>query len=308
MRKTLIWMLVLIYLVILAGALVRMTGSGMGCPDWPKCFGQYIPPTDISQLPEDYKTRFAVMGKEVADFSAFHTWVEYINRLLGVVLGISILINLFQAIRKIKTDRLLFFLAFLQLVFVGFQGWLGAVVVATDLAPAKITVHMLMAILLIANALFMYHRLHKFDTIETKSQSPYLLIVALFLLILQIVFGTQVRESIDEIAKEMNQQGRETWIEQLPLIFKIHRSTSILVLISLFFSARFLLFKPDLVSKHATVAFSLVITIILTGMAMAYLGMPALMQPIHLVISLALAGVLISWLIIVSTRKWKVNA
>ena len=122
-QKLAILSIIVVYLVILAGSVVRMTGSGMGCPDWPKCFGYLIPPTERSQLdwkpnfqfnksqiiiideelfyaPESFESNDIFESKnwkkytkhDYAKFNPIHTWIEYINRLIGALAGIIVLI------------------------------------------------------------------------------------------------------------------------------------------------------------------------------------------------------------------------
>ena len=134
--------LVLVLLVILAGSLVRMTGSGMGCPDWPKCFGYFIPPTDVSQIEWKSNTNFKkgiiikfeerlIFAKEdfksgsfidlnnwndytkhdYSDFDPVKTWIEFLNRLIGVVAGLATLSMLFSFHISLeeKKDDILYF-------------------------------------------------------------------------------------------------------------------------------------------------------------------------------------------------------
>ena len=119
--------LYLLYLLILVGGIVRCTGSGMGCPDWPKCFGKYIPPISEKELPFNYKKKFldsrleknerlislfSYLGfKKLSikiandpnirieeEFNVYKTWTEYLNRLLGALVGLTLLVTFISSI------------------------------------------------------------------------------------------------------------------------------------------------------------------------------------------------------------------
>ncbi|MDB5257877.1 MAG: heme synthase [Chitinophagaceae bacterium] len=278
-----------VYLVILAGGVVRCTGSGMGCPDWPRCFGTWVPPTDVSQLPSNYKEKYKVQGHE-AEFNVAKTWTEYGNRLVGALTGIFIFCMFIYSIPFFKEDRQVFYFSLLSLFIVGFQGWLGAKVVASYLSPVMITLHMALAMVLIGVLWYVYFRASKtiwfsgtlFNGIRPYRLWMWLLAVATFL---QIIIGTQVREEIDVISESMNQQGRGEWIGMLGGYFLAHRVWSyIIAALTLY-----LLIKARLdihLGKGAknivySIAFFITLEMII-GYVLVFLQLPAFAQPMHL--------------------------
>ncbi len=288
-RFVLVW----IFVVILAGGVVRMTQSGMGCPDWPKCFGSWVPPTNASQLPADFEKYLSAQDIDHT-FNAYHTWIEYINRLTGAVLGILVFAHMIWSFRLFfKKQRSIFWWSAILVVTTGFQGWLGKMVVAHNLAVVKVTTHMLVAIVIAAIPLIILALLNK-NKVAVPAYLKHLTIAALILVIVQVILGTDVREQVDEISKPLGYQQRELWLNGLDNIFLLHRSTSWLVLaVCLFLWWRTKSFTSLRLHGNLTALFVLVA--LGAGLALYFFNMPAIMQPLHLLTACLLSVTLFSF-------------
>ncbi len=288
-----------VYLLILVGGAVRATGAGMGCPDWPTCFGRWVPPVSEQQLPVDYQQIYADRGYAETRFNARKTWIEYLNRLLGVSIGLLILFTMLASRHFRKTDPVVTCVAIAAFLSVAFQGWLGSRVVASNLQPGMITLHMLVAQCIVAMLIYTLIRSQR-EVVsgEGLTRLPAVFnkvaIAVMVMTLMQMVMGTQVRESIDVIAKAMNNSSRELWIEQIDLVFYVHRSFSSLILFTNFWLAWKLwkcLAGGHVLRKFAVGLPVLLVVTILLGVTMDRLHVPAFAQPLHLWFASLIFGV-----------------
>ncbi|MEH6304977.1 COX15/CtaA family protein [Olivibacter sp. CPCC 100613] len=317
--------IVSLFLLILAGGVVRSTGSGMGCPDWPKCFDQYIPPTDESQLPEGYEQKyidnrakknerfartldlfgFGALADELRNdksvlqherFNAAKTWTEYINRLVGAVTGLFLLLCVVFSTAFLKSKKRIFYFSVLNLFVVFLQAWLGSIVVSTNLLAWVITVHMLLALVILAISIYTYFQAKVLRDssllINRGNRSAKLLaIFVLILIVVQVILGTTVREEIDFIAS--SSADRNEWIAQLSDYFNYHRDIAIgifVLCLLLFFLVRTRYAHKSVQSGVVNLIALLVVLQLATGFVLSYLGVPAYAQTTHLVLASLLFG------------------
>jgi heme a synthase len=318
--------------LIWIGGWVRSTGSGMGCPDWPKCFGVWVPPTSEAGLPADYLEKYGEQrlkkNQRVAKtltklgfndlayliqndpsifvhepFNAYKTWTEYLNRVAGVLVGFFIFLTLIFSIRTRKLDKRLFWLSLFAFLGVGFEGWLGSLVVSTNLMPSFITVHMVlaMAILmaLISAAIIAWVR-EKPTEENNLTISGNLIsggVVVCVLILIQIIIGTQVRENVDVVKAALGEKNHSEIIDNLGSVYSTHRLFYYVVAAAVLFFA-FILRGP---SKKGIsfftvkgVRFSAILMVlsliceVILGISMHRFGLPPVLQPLHLLFATVL--------------------
>lgn len=320
-RRTAKIALVLVYLVIAAGAIVRMTGSGMGCPDWPKCFGHYIPPTHISELQwkaeteikkgqviivdetlqvavKDFRTAASYNENnwktytkhDYAEFNVSHTWVEYVNRLFGALAGFATLILALLSFSSFRKNKILTILSWLVVFGMGFQAWLGATVVYSVLEPVKITAHMIMALVIVALLLYIIHLTRKTVVSRDSKNIIPLLGIVLFATLVQIILGTQVRQFVDERIDTLGETANSLWLANVNWEFYAHRSFSILVVIlNILLALRIHKSNFDLTKMNWVLV--LLFFEIISGVVMYYFDFPFATQSIHLILATLIFGV-----------------
>jgi cytochrome c oxidase assembly protein subunit 15 len=323
-RKINLLSIALLFVLILAGGVVRSTGSGMGCPDWPKCFGGYIPPTTTSDLPANYKEKYVAgrMAKNQRfaktldvfgysdlarriredrsilipeEFNAAKTWTEYINRLIGAASGIFLLLLAVYSFSYSDVNKLIPFLSVFNLVLIFFQAWLGSIVVSTNLVAWIITVHLLLALAILAICITTYHlaKVSGRPKLQVNPITHVVTLLALVLSILQITFGTEVREKIDAVANHLQGGYRSDWINSAGAIFAQHRDVAILVLlinIALYALIRRSFNRHSLQQQVMSFSFLMLALQIVTGIVLSYLALPPVAQAAHILLASLIFG------------------
>ena len=295
--------LVAVLFLVFVGGLVRSTGSGMGCPDWPKCFGSFVPPTSVDKLPADYSSTYnhyrkaknekfarflesiglSETAKELRNdpaaleeepFNATKTWIEYVNRLIGAVVGLILSILLFATMRHSGKAK---WYALASWILVIITGWFGSIVVSSNLTPWTVSVHLGLAFAIVVLLTYCLNETNWSK--EKLNINPSFALSIIGLLLIQIYLGIKVRSKIDLISE--HELNRASWLDSAGLDFIIHRSFSWLMLIAAGYFA-WQLIKIKQGRGPGISIIGLILSLIFSGTIMAYFGVPWLIQPLHL--------------------------
>lgn len=260
----------------------------MGCPDWPKCFGLFVPPTEVDEIPQSFFESHPQF--ESKTFNAFQTWVEYVNRLVGATIGLLMFLTALLSLTFFRKDRRIFFLSLAAMLLTGFEGWLGKLVVDKNLAGGMVTVHLLVAMVIVALLIWANYLVAVRN--KTAGEAPkagsgqlvWLGVAVIVLTVLQILVGTQVRESVDHVAQQLGESRRAEWL-QGSVFYSIHKVGWLLMagLVAVWLRNVMAQMQGNKMVQRLSLALILCIAAeICFGIVLANFDLPPTMQPLHM--------------------------
>jgi cytochrome c oxidase assembly protein subunit 15 len=271
------------YFLIFMGGLVRVSGAGLGCPDWPKCFGRWIPPVNAGQLPADI---------DPALFNFTLAWIEYINRLIGVVVGLLIAATAVLAINNFRKVPRILIPSILAAVLVAFQGWQGGKVVASELEPIIVSVHMIIAFVIVSFLIYVSQQAYYIEYTDAEKNAVYprgtgvISGILWILVIIQVVVGTQVRAAIEVVAERMPLMPESVWLDNVGTAAFLHTVLGIVVVLGACYIAyrimRYSRRPSPVVRQVIWTMTGLTLIQILFGIVLFAAGIPAVIQVLHL--------------------------
>ena len=307
-QKLALLSIVLLIVLIFAGAVVRVTGSGLGCPDWPTCWGEFIPPTSIEQVDESYlekklprfkrsAERFGrdpdeiTVARLLEEYDPVQTWIEFTNRLLALPVLLANFLLMIACLRSQIMPKL----GVSAFALVIISALTGIVVVASGLRSGVVTIHMALAFLQLFVLTYLYWAGVRPGSLRTQIAGPGRpqVMILLSCVMIEWAMGSQIREVTDRLMMEQGIASRGSWIDEISesLIYLIHRSFSWSILIA----ALWLGYKSRWKGKIPRLVLGLVFALMLMGLILSSSGIHAVVQVIHVGVAGGLVAAVYYW-------------
>ena len=253
---------VLLAIIIVTGGAVRLTGSGLGCPDWPSCEPGSLTPHAASDV---------------------NAMVEFVNRMFTGLVSITVIVAVLGSLLRVPRRRDLIWLSLGLVVGVFAQAVLGGLTVLFELQPPFVMAHFLVSLALLANALVLHRRASEPDTPARLVTVPVVRALGRALLVaatVVVVTGTIVTSSGphggDAKAKRFDLDIR--------IVARIH-GTSVLVFLAIVLVTLWMLRRtraPNDVLQRLGVLLAVTVAQAGIGYAQYLSGIPALLVGFHL--------------------------
>ena len=307
-QKLALLSIVLLIVLIFAGAVVRVTGSGLGCPDWPTCWGEFIPPTSIEQVDESYlekklprfkrsAERFGrdpdeiTVARLLEEYDPVQTWIEFTNRLLALPVLLANFLLMIACLRSQIMPKL----GVSAFALVIISALTGIVVVASGLRSGVVTIHMALAFLQLFVLTYLYWAGVRPGSLRTQIAGPSRpqVMILLSCVMIEWAMGSQIREVTDRLMMEQGIASRGTWIDEISesFIYLVHRSFSWSILIA----ALWLGYKSRWKGKIPRLVLGLVFALMLMGLILSSSGIHAVVQVIHVGVAGGLVAAVYYW-------------